>query len=242
MAIPKKILNYLEKNNIEVKVIGHKKVYTAHDLAATLDKKMDKIGKSLLVKADGKTYLVLVPGHYALDLSKVKKELKAKKVELANEKHIKKILDMKPGALHPFTGISRVELLLDKALVKTQKAIIRAGSFTESLEMKVKDLSKLENATLGEFGKEIKKQVKKVAKKTKSVAKKAVKHSLKKGYLKKVAKKAGVKVKVKKIKKNTNKVNTKKLVKKVDKKVMPKKKTVKIKKTNSKAPAILRKR
>jgi len=181
MAIPKKILNYLEKNNIEVKVIGHKKVYTSHDLAATLDKKLDKIGKSLLVKADGKSYLVLVPGHYALDLNKVKKELKAKKVELANERHIKKLLDMKPGALHPFSGISKVQLLLDKTLAKAQKAVIRAGSFTESLEMKVKDLNKLENATLGDFGKEMKKQAKKGAKKVKAVAKQAVRKSLKQG-------------------------------------------------------------
>ena len=236
--IPKKILDYLEKNNIEVKVIGHKKVYTSHDLASTLDKKLDNIGKSLLVKADSKDYLVLVPGHYALDLNKVKKALKVKKVELANEKHIKKLLDMKPGALHPFSGISKVQLLLDKGLLKAQKVIIRAGSFTESLEMKVKDLNKLEGATLGDFGKEMKKQVKKGVKKVKAVTKEVVRQSLKKGYLKKVANKVGVKVKVKKISKKT--------IKKVlpKKKVVLKKKVVKknSKKVDSKIPAILRKK
>ncbi|MFA5134085.1 MAG: YbaK/EbsC family protein [Patescibacteria group bacterium] len=194
MSISQKVLDFLKKNDIEVKVVGHKKVYTAYDLAQTTKEKLQKIGKTLLVKADGKDYLVLVPGHYYLDISKIKKSLKAKTVELANEKYIKKILNSNPGGLHPFAGIGKIELLLDKKLVSVRDAIIGAGSFTESLRMQAKDLKKLEHVTLGEFGKEAVKRGIIVAKKG---AKKVMKNKKVKRAVKKIAKKSPVKIRIK---------------------------------------------
>lgn len=175
MSISSKIWKYLEKQGAKAQKVDHKKVYTTMDLAHTLKEKLNKIGKTLLVKADGKYYMILVPGHYYLDLNKVKKALKVKKAILADEKYIKKMLDMVPGALHPFTGISKVQLLLDKAMLRAEEAVIRAGSFTESLRMKVKDLKKMENATLGDFG---------------NLAVAAGKKAVKKGYIKKTVKSA----------------------------------------------------
>ncbi len=190
MSISKKVLDYLKKKGVEAKKVAHKKVYTTLDLASTLKEKLNKVGKTLLVKADDKYYMVLVPGHYYLDLGKVKKALKVKKAVLADEAYIKKMLDMVPGALHPFSGISKVDLLIDKALLRVEEAVIRAGSFTESLRMKVKDLGKMENATLGDFGK---------------LAVKEVKKAVKKGYIKKTIKKAKKTVKnaVKKVKRGS---------------------------------------
>jgi len=194
MSISQKVLDYLKKNDIEVKVVGHKKVYTAYDLAQTTKEKLNKIGKTLLVKADGKDYMVLVPGHYYLDLSKIKKHLKAKTIELANEKYIKKILKTDVGGLHPFAGIGKMELLLDKKLAAARDAIISAGSFTESLRMQAKDLKKLDGVTLGEFGKAVVKKGIVVARKG---AKAAMKNKKIKKVVKKIAKKSPVKIKIK---------------------------------------------
>ena len=240
MSISKKIINYLKKNNVEVKIEGHKKVYTAYDLAKTMNEKLHKVGKTLLVKADGKPYLVLVPGHYYLDLGKIKKELKAKKIELANERHVKKLLNTKPGSLYPFAKMHKLELLLDKTLLKSKDAVVRAGSFTESLRLKVKDLHKLENATVGDFGKMAKKvgksapkKIKKAVKEAKTTAKK-VKKKVKKAVSKASKSKAGrnarkaTKVAVKKSMKTKTAKKAKKVVKKTVKKVEKKaKKTVK---------------
>ncbi|MFC1612372.1 YbaK/EbsC family protein [Patescibacteria group bacterium] len=252
MSISTKVLNYLKKNDIEVKVQGHKKVYTAYDLAKTMNEKLNKIGKTLLVKADGKPYLVLVPGHYYLDLKKIKKELKAKKVELANEKHIKKVLDMKPGALYPFAKLHKLELLLDRTLLKSKDAIVRAGSFTESLRMKVKDLHKMEDATVGDFGKLAVKAAKKAPKKVKKAAatakktarkvKKAVKKASKNKYVKKAMKKKSVKKAIKKVKKTVKKATRKSPIKVKAKKSKGKKSKKVTRVTISKMPAIKRKR
>ena len=153
MPIPKKLLNHLDKNKIKYEVMKHRTVYTAYDAAQTMKRKLQEIAKTLLVKADKKYYLVVIPAHYKLDLSKVKKLLKAKKVQLAKEGEMKSKFKVKPGAITPFGTIHKAEVLADKTLLKMRDAIFSAGSFTESLRMKVKDFLKVEDAQTGNLGK-----------------------------------------------------------------------------------------
>jgi Cys-tRNA(Pro)/Cys-tRNA(Cys) deacylase len=163
--IPKKISAYLAKHGVKYEHVPHKQVFTTFDLAQTLKEKMDKIAKTLLVKADKKYVLVILPAHYRLDLEKVKKVLKSKTAELAPEKVMQKVFKVKPGAMTPFAGLHKVEGYVDKALLKTKHAIVSAGSFTDSLRLKAKDLAKLENMTVATIGSKAKAKIKKVLKK-----------------------------------------------------------------------------
>jgi prolyl-tRNA editing enzyme YbaK/EbsC (Cys-tRNA(Pro) deacylase) len=160
--------------------VKHKKVYTAFDLARTLDEKFANIAKTLLVKADKRYVLVTIPANLRLDIPKLKKVLKAKEVQIANEPMIKKVLKMKPGAIVPFATMHKLETVLDKALRGAKEIIAGAGSFTESLRLKVKDLEKLENATVADIGKSIEKDLLKAVAKGKKIVKKAVKRVAKK--------------------------------------------------------------
>jgi Ala-tRNA(Pro) deacylase len=153
MAISKKLLGHLDKNKIKYEILKHKTVFTAYDLAQTTKRKMQEIAKTLLVKADKKYYLVTIPAHYKLDFGKVKKMLKAKKVDIAKEKDMKTKYNVKPGAMTPFGTIHKAEVLIDKTLLKAKEMIFSAGSFTESLRMKVKDYIKAENPQSGDLGK-----------------------------------------------------------------------------------------
>ena len=153
MAIPAKVKNYLEKNKIKYEVLKHKTVFTAYDLAQTMKRKLNEIAKTLLVKADKKYYLVVVPAHYQVDFKKLKSHFKAKKVGIAKESEMKSKFNVKPGAMTPFGAIHNVEVVADKALLKVRDAVFSAGSFTESLRMKVKDYLKTDNVQTGNIGK-----------------------------------------------------------------------------------------
>lgn len=144
MAIPKKVLNYLEKAKAKFEVLEHRTVYTAYDLAQTTKSKLQEIAKTLLVKVDKDYYLVVLPAHYKLDLAKVKKMLKGKKVTIAKEGEMKKKFKVKPGAITPFGGVHKVGVIVDKSLLKVKDALFGAGSYTESVRMKVKDFIALE--------------------------------------------------------------------------------------------------
>ncbi len=148
MAIPKKLLNHLDKAKAKFDVLEHRTVYTAYDLAQTTKSKLQDIAKTVLIKADKKYYLVVVPSHYQLDFMKIKKLLKVKKVGMAKENEMKTKFKVKPGAITPFGTIHNVEVVIDNTLLKAKDIILGAGSFTESIRMKIKDFLKVEDENI----------------------------------------------------------------------------------------------
>ena len=185
MAVAKPLIKYLDKIQFDYEIVPHKKVYTAYDLAQTLGEKLDGIAKTLLVKVElpkvdkrGKHVILVIPASYRANFNKIKKSLKAKKVSMAVEKTLKK-LDLNPGAITPFGGYHKLEILMDKALLKTKSVLVSAGAHTEALRVKVSDLHEKENATLGQFGDKAKLKLQKAVKKAKKKVRKAVKKAKK---------------------------------------------------------------
>lgn len=157
MPIPAKVQTYLKKLKIKHDVVEHKTVFTVYDLAQTLKIRMNEIVKTLLVKADAEYKLVLLPAHRRLNLEALKKLLGAKRVTIAKESDMTREMKVKPGALTPFGQLHKLGVVVDKGLLKTQKALFGAGSFTESIRMKVKDYLKAEQPTVGSVSEAAKK-------------------------------------------------------------------------------------
>jgi len=177
MPIPKQIINYLDKRGAKYGIVTHRKVYTAYDAAQTLKKKLDEIAKNLLVKTDKGFVLVLLPASKRLDLKQLKKLMNAKgkgvkTVEIPKEGVMVRLLKVKPGALSAFGRLHDLEVYMDKNLRKAKKAIFSSGSFTDSLEMAMKEFEKIEQPVVGAFSEAKKfKPVKKAIKKVKKVVK-----------------------------------------------------------------------
>lgn len=165
MSIPKNLLNHLKKNKVKFEIVPHKTVYTAYDLAATLGEKLDKIAKTLLLKVEFPKVTKKKPGYYVIaipatmqaDFVRIKKELGALKVELAPERVMKK-LGIEPGTLPPVGSIHKLEVLMDKSLSRVKEILVRAGSLTESVRVRTKDLHTLEKPLIGIFGKKAKRK------------------------------------------------------------------------------------
>lgn len=144
MAIPAKIKSYLEKNKIKHEVVAHRTVFTVYDLAQTLKVKLNSIIKTLLIKTEKGYVLAVLPGHMRLDLKAFQKAIGVKKATIANEKDMLVKFKMKPGSMTPFGAVHKVSVVLDKGLLKTEKMLFGAGSFTESVRLKMKDYIKSE--------------------------------------------------------------------------------------------------
>src|SRR3990167_10392694 len=120
MALPKHVKIYLDKKKAKYDTLAHKTVYTAYDAAQTLRRELNEIAKSLLIATDKAYIIAVVPAHMRIDLGKLKKALKAKKVSIPNEKIMVKIFKVKPGAMTAFGGLHKVEVVVDKSLLKTK--------------------------------------------------------------------------------------------------------------------------
>ncbi|MBN1585254.1 YbaK/EbsC family protein [Candidatus Uhrbacteria bacterium] len=200
----REITVHLGKKGIKFDVVEHRKVFTAYDLAQTLGTKLDDIAKTLLVEVElpelGKKkrghYVVVLSASYRLNLEKLKKALKASKIGIATEKAMLK-LGMAPGALTPFGSLRNFGVVVDRNLLRTQKVLVGAESFIESLRMRTRDLVKSEGATVGLIGDraKLKLQRKPVRKPSKSRPKKLAKKAAGKtvGKAVKNIKKAGKK-------------------------------------------------
>lgn len=209
---PIDLIRYLEAKKVKSKILEHKTVYTAIDAANTLKRKMEQIVKSLLVKADTYYYVVCLPANQNLDFEKIKKAVekevgaKIKTVQIPSEEVMKKLLKLKGEGMSAFGGFHELQTIAEKKLANLNTAVFSTGSFNHSVEMRVKDFLRLENAVLATFGinkkvKLIKKRpassikIKPRANKTMATKKKAVKKAKKPVAKKKATKKAAKKKK-----------------------------------------------
>lgn len=153
MAIPTKVTKHLETNKVSYDVVPHKTVFTVYDLAQTTKTKLNTIVKTLLVKADRDYVLAVLPAHLRLDLAAMKQHLKATAITLAKEKDMLTKFKAKPGAMTPFGSLYKLAVVMDKSLLKAEKVLMGAGSFTESLRVKMKQYVKTEQPTVTKIGK-----------------------------------------------------------------------------------------
>jgi Ala-tRNA(Pro) deacylase len=149
----KTLEKFLKQSKTKFKTLTHKVVYTAHDEAQTQKKKLQELAKTVLLKVDQGWAIVVVPASKYVDFKAVGKTLKAKKVMMAKEADMARYLKTKIGLLHPFGNLYKIPTLLDKAVAKSKKLIASAGSYTESIEVALKDFEKLTTPIKGIFSK-----------------------------------------------------------------------------------------
>ncbi|MDO8463132.1 MAG: YbaK/EbsC family protein [bacterium] len=145
--ISKRLLNHLDKRGIAYAVVPHRKVFTAFDLAQTLDADPKHVAKTVLVRADRDLVLVSVPAHSRLDFARMKKVLGAKQVTLASERAMEQ-LKIKEGTTPPFASFFKIACVLDSGLAKCKTMLCRSGSHTESLDCSVANYIASEEPTI----------------------------------------------------------------------------------------------
>lgn len=143
--INKKLLKLLDAAKAKYKLLTHKTVYTAYDAAQTQKLPLKQVGKMLLVKADNKFAVALVPASKRLDLQKVKKGInlhlaktgqkKAKSLAICNERQIINNFTKGKSAMTPFGSLYGCLSIVDKGFLKNKVLNLNAGSFEESITL-----------------------------------------------------------------------------------------------------------
>ena len=160
MAIPSKVLKFLEEAKIKYEPVGHRTVYTAYDKAATLKIPEKIVGKTLVVRLGRVIGLVLIPANRNLDKGKLKKIAHPlygypKKIDFVTEAWMKKNLKgVKVGAIPPFGNLWRLPTFIDRSLLKAPKIYINGGDYNWSIKISGASLKKLiPDLIAGNFGK-----------------------------------------------------------------------------------------
>jgi Ala-tRNA(Pro) deacylase len=152
MTILKKLKDYLEKNQVRYEVGCHERVYTSQEIAAAMHVPGKELAKVVMVKADGRMVMLVLPASYRVDTKKVKKVLKCKRLGISKEKDFEELFpDCEVGAMPPFGNLYHLEVWVDQVLTQDEFIVFQAGSHVETLKIKYSDYARLVNPKVGDF-------------------------------------------------------------------------------------------
>lgn len=144
MTMAIKLKNFLDEHKVKYHVLNHHEIYTAQEIAAALHVPGQELAKVVIVKADRKFLMTVLPAKYLVDLAALAKALGAEKVELATEAEFKDLFpDCEIGAMPPFGNLYGLEVYVDKTLTEDEEIVFEAGSHREAIKLAYKEFEKL---------------------------------------------------------------------------------------------------
>lgn len=147
-----RVIKFLDKSKVKYKATKHEPAFTAQQMAAVVHESGKYVAKPVIVKVDGEYVMCVLPACYKIDLKALKKQLKAKKVELAEEKEIGRIFDdCELGAEPPFGNLYDMSTIIDKALEKDDHITFQGGTHEKAIRMNMDDYRRLVEPKVLEF-------------------------------------------------------------------------------------------
>ena len=144
--IPEPIQDYLHQNHVPFLRHWHPRAVTAQELATALHVTGYRVVKSVIVRADSRLWICLIPAWATLDLHRVQELLEARSVRLSPEEEFDGLFpECELGAEPPFGTLYGIPVLFDESLGLAEELLLRAGSHEESLELKLEDFLALES-------------------------------------------------------------------------------------------------
>jgi Ala-tRNA(Pro) deacylase len=130
-----RVRKYLISHGVGYEVEHHRPAYTAQEVAAVEHVPGRKFAKPVIVNADGRLIMTVLPANRLLDLEKVKATLGSDDVRLAREEEFAPIFDdCERGAEPPFGNLYGLPMIVDIDLT-AEELIFNAGSHTETMKV-----------------------------------------------------------------------------------------------------------
>jgi Ala-tRNA(Pro) deacylase len=152
MAAKKRLEKYLQEAGVWFATMTHPVAYTAQEVAAAQHVPGKQLAKVVLVDADGKLVMLVLPASYRVDFPKLKSALKAKKIRLAKEEQFGgAFTDCEVGAMPPFGNLYDLPVHVDSSLAEAPEIVFKVGSHTSSMKVKFADYKKLAKPEIADF-------------------------------------------------------------------------------------------
>ena len=148
----KKIKEFLDENKIKYVSITHSSVYTAQEIAASAHIPGKELAKTVILKADGRMIMAVLPASFKVDFNILKEATGASNIRLADEhEFVDKFPECEPGAMPPFGNLYGINVYAAKILSDDEEIAFNAGTHTELIKMTYKDFEKLVKPKIVDF-------------------------------------------------------------------------------------------
>lgn len=150
----KKLIDYLEENQIQFTRIIHSTAFTAQIIAHRAHISGNYLAKTVILKTnDLKFIMAVIPANYQIDLKKIS-EIYGESLELASEEEFRNLFPgCETGAMPPFGNLFDLPVYVSETLSCTEEIAFNAGNHRELLQLKCADFKNLVNPTIAAFSK-----------------------------------------------------------------------------------------
>ncbi len=138
------VMEYLQKTGVRYQVSEHLPVYSAQGLAAAEHESGKYVAKPVIVKADGRFLMCVLPANVRIDLEKLKSQLDAESVALADEQEFQNLFpDCELGAEPPLGNLFNLPTVMDRTLEKDDHILFQAGTHAKAARLSMSDYRRL---------------------------------------------------------------------------------------------------
>lgn len=152
MAITQVLKSYLDHEHVHYDVLPHPEAFRAALVAQTLRTPMKEIAKVVVVKADHRFVMTVLPASWNVNLSRLRDLLLSQHVRLATEDEIKHLFpDCELGAMPPFGNLYGLHVYVDQSLTEDEEITFQAGTHSDAIRMRYWDFAALVFPVVTEF-------------------------------------------------------------------------------------------
>jgi Ala-tRNA(Pro) deacylase len=146
------VQSFLDQMGVPYRMSHHQTAYTAQDLAAAEHMPGRKVVKPVVVRADGQFVMCALPAPARVDLQELKRQLRARELELADESQLQSLFpECEVGAEPPIGRIYGLRTLMDQSLLDDDRVIFQAGTHTDAVTMAMHDYRRVAQPEICHF-------------------------------------------------------------------------------------------
>src|SRR3989344_8756300 len=139
VSVPDRIRQLLDSSNINYKYFEHEPTPTSEIASKVRGVPLDQGAKAMVLRSEGKFFMVVLQAHRKIDFSKMKNILSTKSVSFATHEEVEQVTGCIPGGVPQFGNLFNIPVYADKGITEIDTINFNAGLQTVSIQMNVKD-------------------------------------------------------------------------------------------------------
>jgi Ala-tRNA(Pro) deacylase len=144
MKCKTKLESYLREHGVAYEVQHHPQAITAQEVAASEHVPGKIMAKVVMVIADNKPLMLVLPANEHVFMPEVARILKVHEAHLAEESEFAPLFpDCEVGSMPPFGNMYSLPVYVDTALAQQESIYFQAGSHTDTMSMRYTDYARL---------------------------------------------------------------------------------------------------
>jgi Ala-tRNA(Pro) deacylase len=150
-SVFERLESWLRRSQIPFTVLRHEPVFTSEQAATVRGTSLASGAKALVVKAEDRFVLLVLPADRKLDSRKARTALGIKALRFANREEVEQLTGLQPGSIPPFGSLFSLPTYCDPALAENASINFNAGDHSISIQLAYADYVAAEKPTPAEL-------------------------------------------------------------------------------------------